>query len=78
AQTCKKEGEKMNIRKAEMVRCGVSNTDIQNEISCSETTVKNKLNGKTEFTFPECLKIRDTFFKSYRLEYLFAADRETA
>ena len=66
-----------NLR-AEMTRYGVSNLDIQQAISCSESTVKNKISGKTEFTFLECLKIRDVFFEGYRLEYLFATEEKSA
>lgn len=63
---------------AEMARYGVSNTDIQNLLGCSEKTVRNKLNGDTAFYFQETTKIRETFFKGYRLEYLFAPDIEVS
>lgn len=57
---------------AEMVRYGVSNTDIQALLSCSDKTVRNKLSGATEFSVDEATKIRDKFFPSLRIEYLFA------
>lgn len=57
---------------AEMTRCGVSIADIQATIGKTEKTVGNKIKGKTDFTFPETVKIRDTFFPNQRLEYLFA------
>lgn len=57
---------------AEMTRYGVRIEDIQSLLKCSEGTVKNKLGNKTEFSFQECIKIRDEFFPGYRLEYLFA------
>jgi len=57
---------------AEMARYGVSNNDIQSLLSCADKTVRNKLNGVTEFSFGEAMKIRDTFFPGIRLEYLFS------
>lgn len=65
----------MKNLQAEMQRYGVSISDIQKLLNCSESTVKNKLYGKTEFTFQECILIRKTFFDSLRLEYLFASDK---
>ena len=59
---------------AEMARYGVSNNDIQALLSCTDKTVRNKLNGVTEFSFGEAVKIRDTFFPGIRLEYLFSQE----
>lgn len=59
---------------AEMVRYGVTNTDIQKVLGCSEKTVRNKLSGDTEFTVPEAIKIRNSYFQGFRMEYLFASD----
>ena len=59
---------------AEMARYGVSNADLQKALGCSEKTVRNKLSGETEFSFPETIKIRNKFFEGFRLEYLFAQD----
>jgi transcriptional antiterminator len=61
---------------AEMVRYGVTNADLQKVLGCSEKTVRNKLSGETEFSFPETIKIRNRFFEGFRLEYLFAPDKE--
>ena len=68
----------MNNLKAEMVRSNVSNYDIQRILGCGERTVRSKISGESEFTFPEVLRIRDTYFPGMRLEYLFAADRDPA
>lgn len=62
----------MSNLEAEMKRFGVTNADMQNLLGVSERTVRNKLSGETDFTYPEALKIRDTFFPSFRMEYLFA------
>lgn len=64
---------------AEMARYKVSKADIREVLSCSDKTVWNKLNGITEFSVDEATKIRDTFFPSMKIEYLFArADNESA
>lgn len=59
---------------AEMSRFGVSTTDIQNLIGCTDKTARNKINGISEFSVSEALEIRDKFFPGLRLEYLFARD----
>ena len=61
---------------AEMARYGVQNVDIQNLLSCTDKTVRNKIDGVTEFSVAEALKIRDAFFPGLRIEYLFAAEGE--
>ena len=57
---------------AEMVRFGVSITDLQKFLDCTDKTVRNKISGATEFSVREALGIRDKFFPGYRIEYLFA------
>lgn len=57
---------------AEMVRNGVSVRDIQQIISCTERTVHNKLDGITDFSVTEAIRIRDAYFPGMRLAYLFA------
>ena len=61
----------MDNLKAEMARAGVSKEDIKNLLGCSLRTIDNKLDGITDFTLPEAFKIRDCFFPSLRMEYLF-------
>ena len=61
---------------AEMARYGVRISDIQNLLNCSERTVRNKLNNERDFTIPEALKIRNTFFPGMSIEYLFATEPE--
>ena len=61
---------------AEMTRYGVSKYDIQKLLGCSETTIRNKLSGETEFTILEAFKIRDFYFIGLKMEYLFAADKQ--
>ena len=47
-----------NIEK-EMQKFNVSIYDIKELLDCTEKTVRNKLNGTTDFTFSEVKKIRD-------------------
>ncbi len=63
----------MKNLKSEMIKYGVTNVDIKNLLGCSDRTVTNKLSGETDFTIPEAIKIRNTFFPGLKLEYLFAA-----
>ena len=58
---------------AEMTRSNVRVSDIQSLLGCTEKTVRNKLNGKTEFSVNEAMLIRDTYFPGLRVEYLFGA-----
>jgi len=57
---------------AEMARYGVTNADLQTVLSCSPKTVTNKLSDETEFSVGEAIKIRDKFFPSMHIGYLFA------
>jgi len=61
---------------AEMIRYGVSASDIQKTIGCSTKTVRNKLDGVSVFSVTEAIKIRDIFFPGLRVEYLFAQANE--
>nr|DAL14529.1 MAG TPA_asm: SOS-response transcriptional repressor [Caudoviricetes sp.]DAL20478.1 MAG TPA_asm: SOS-response transcriptional repressor [Caudoviricetes sp.] len=52
-------------------RSGVKKKEIANLIGVSKKTLWNKLSGKTDFTYGEAAKIRDTFFPAVPLEWLF-------
>lgn len=67
---------KLSNLAGEMKRCGVTISDIQKLPGCSQRTVKNKISGVSEFSFPETMKIRAEFFPSDRLEYLFAPEEQ--
>lgn len=56
---------------AEMARFKVSRFDLSTVLGCSEGTIKNKLNGKSDFSYPEARKIQKSFFPGLKLEYLF-------
>ena len=56
---------------AEMARNNIKMGDIARVIEKDEKTARNKTHGVSEFTLPEAVKIRDTFFPSCSLEYLY-------
>ena len=62
---------------AEMARTGVTTNDIRSLLGCSSKTIRNKLNEKSEFTFGQAYMIRDAFFPTYDIRYLFALDKDT-
>ena len=64
--------------KAEMARYRVSILDVAEAIGRSDRAVRDKVDGKTEFSFREAEAVRDKFFTGITLEYLFAETGETA
>lgn len=60
-----------NLR-TEMIRCGVTLTDLARVTGKTDRCMRDKVSGKRNFTFPECTTIRDAFFQKLSLEYLFA------
>lgn len=68
----------INVEK-EMRRRNVTYYDIQQVLNCSEKTVRNKMQGITDFTYSEVRNIRDKLFPGMNLEYLFDRhDNESA
>lgn len=63
-----------NLR-AEMERNGVNVRNIQDLIGKSDKSVRNKISGRSAFTLPEAIDIRDAFFCGMSLEYLFSTNR---
>ena len=60
----------MDNLKAEMQRNGLTISDIMRTIGCSEKTARNKINGETDFTYPEAEEVRNRLFPGMRMEYL--------
>lgn len=61
---------------AELVKKGISARNVAKVIAktvgVSEKTARNKINGTTEWTLPEAIKINDELFeRSMSIEYLF-------
>lgn len=61
--------------KAEMVRRSISILDIAREIGRTDRSVREKINGRTQFSVPEATTVRDRFFPGFSLEYLFTNER---
>ncbi|MBP1992520.1 hypothetical protein [Paenibacillus eucommiae] len=59
-----------NIR-AEMARKNLTIAAMAEVLKINERTLGSKLLGKTEFTWTEVSKIRQLFFPSCSVEYLF-------
>ncbi len=56
---------------AEMARENITVPMLSKCIGKTERATRNKLNGKTQFTWPEVQAIRDSFFPEMDLRYLF-------
>jgi len=57
--------------KAEMARKCLTARDLAQVTGLSETSIRNKLAGRTAFTVPEAIKIKAEFFPERDLQYLF-------
>ena len=56
----------------EMVRKGISKKQISNHTGIPERTLRNKMQGKTDWKLMECEKVRE-IFPGMSLEYLFSS-----
>lgn len=56
---------------AEMKRKGISRNDIAKDLNLSYRTIHSRFNGESEWSYSECVKIRDDFFNGMSLDYLF-------
>jgi DNA-binding XRE family transcriptional regulator len=61
---------------AEMAREGVSKSDLAKYLGVRYATVIDKTKGRFQFSIAEAFKIKDHFFPSCSLEYLFAQDEQ--
>ncbi len=50
---------------------GVTRNDLKNLLQVSEKTIRNKLSGKTDFTWKEVKTIKNKYFPDDDLECLF-------
>ena len=53
---------------------GITKKAYAEFLGVSEKTVQNKINEKTEFTYPEVQRTSTLIFPEYRAEYIFASD----
>lgn len=59
------------ILRGEMVKADLTISQLSNKIGISEKSLRNKMNGKTEFTWKEVLEIRKIIAPAMSLEELF-------
>lgn len=64
------------ILKAELVKHGISIAKLAQMIGISEKSMRNKINGETDFTFPEAQAIRKVLNTDLSLDYLFQTEEE--
>lgn len=62
--------------KAEMVRRNKTINQLALEIGVSEKTLRNKINGDTDFTLPEAQTIRRILEPDLSLDELFEIEKE--
>ncbi len=55
----------------EMMKSNIKISKLAIRIGVTEKTLRNKLNGKTEFSWPEVLQIRNIVAPEVTLEELF-------
>ena len=59
-----------------MIREKITITQLASEIGVSEKTLRNKINGDTDFTLPEAQAIRRILKSKLTLDELFATEDE--
>lgn len=64
------------ILKAELVRANISIAKLAQMIGISEKSMRNKINGDTDFTLPEAQAIRRSLKSNLTLDELFKTDDE--
>lgn len=60
------------VLKAEMARSGITTQEVAKCIGKTVGTTSLKINGKSDFFYSECEKIRDTFFPEWNIDTLFS------
>ena len=64
--------------KFEIIRKGLTIEQFASVVGMAEKTLRNKINGVTDFTWLECLKIRKELATEITLEELFEREEKTA
>lgn len=64
-----------NLR-AEMVKKNKTICQLASDIGVSEKTLRNKINGSTDFTLPEAQAIRKILQSDLTLDELFETEKE--
>ena len=63
----------LNVQKA-LVAKNVSMKALAQFLGVTEKTVQNKIQGDTDFTFPEAMRIKRDLLPEYEYDYLFATE----
>lgn len=64
------------VLKAEMVKKNMTISQLALQIGVAEKTLRNKINGDTDFTLPEAQAIRRIIESDLTLDELFATEGE--
>ena len=62
----------------EMIKKGISKADLAKVLKISERTLKNKLNGITDFSWSEVKKIKSVVAPEMECSKLFATEQDRA
>lgn len=62
--------------RGEMFRAKITVTELADRIGVTEKTLRNKINGISDFTWPEACAIRDIVSPGAKMEDLFKNDAE--
>ena len=65
------------VLRAEIAKRGIKKNAIAQALTISVTSFKNKLNGKTSFTWPEVCTINERFFPDMDKDTLFRREEAT-
>lgn len=72
-----KGGSKVHsVLRLAIMKAGITIKKLASDIGVSEKTLRNKLDGVTDFTWPEAQAIRDIVSPGSEIETLFATDEE--
>ena len=63
---------RLNNLEMEMKSKGISRKDIAEFLGVTYRTIHSRFNGESEWTFSECVKVRNKYFPGMNLEQLFS------
>lgn len=64
--------------RGEMFKAGVTIASLAAQIGISEKSLRNKLKGETDFTWPEAMVIRSIIDPQMEMEELFKTDNDSS
>lgn len=59
-----------NLKYAMLIK-KITNKDLASTLNLSERTITNKINGSTDWTYLEVIKIKKLLFPEYDTDWLF-------